>query len=133
MDTGSGLTTWTVRVGAVRSEGPRLLSDLVDRVARDCRGHLEVEDRDRLHPVVASVRGGRHRVAGLPVVASNHVDSETVFWGIPRAHTVLVMRNRTEVERFPNVKQDGIWIRAISRLGLAFLNEAGVVRGYDAA
>jgi hypothetical protein len=43
----------------------------------------------------------------------------------------LVMRKGAKVERFPNVQKDGIWIRAVSRLGIGFLNEPGVVRGYD--
>lgn len=73
------------------------------------------------------------RVVGLPVVVSDQVDAATLFWGIPKDHVVLVLRQGTKVERFDNVKQDGKWIRAVSRLGIAFLNPAGVVRGYDAA
>ncbi|WP_231120089.1 hypothetical protein [Mycobacterium colombiense] len=46
---------------------------------------------------------------------------------------MLVMRKGTRVEKFPNVQKDGIWVRAVSRLGIGFLNEPGVVRGYDAA
>jgi hypothetical protein len=46
---------------------------------------------------------------------------------------MFVQRKGTTVERFPAVDQDGTYIRAISRLGLAFLNPAGVVRGYDVA
>lgn len=72
-------------------------------------------------------------VAGLPVIVSDQVDAATLFWGIPQAHVVLVMRKGSKVEKFPNVKQDGLWIRAVSRLGIGFLNEPGVVRGYDAA
>ncbi len=72
-------------------------------------------------------------VAGLPVLVSDQVDASTLFWGVPKAHVMFVQRKGTTVERFPNVQQDGTWIRAVSRLGLAFLNEAGVVRGYDAA
>jgi hypothetical protein len=60
------------------------------------------------------------------------VDAFTLFWGTPNRHVMFVQRKGTTVERFPNVQQDGTWIRAASRLGLAFLNEAGVVRGYDA-
>jgi HK97 family phage major capsid protein len=72
-------------------------------------------------------------VAGLPVLISNQLDANTLFWGIPQKHVVLVMRNGTTVERFPAVYNDGTDIRAISRFGLAFLNEPGVIRGYDAA
>jgi HK97 family phage major capsid protein len=71
-------------------------------------------------------------VAGLPVIVSDQVDASTKFWGIPQAHVVLVMRKGTKVEKFPNVRQDGLWIRAVSRLGIGFLNEPGVVRGHDA-
>jgi hypothetical protein len=49
----------------------------------------------------------------------------------PKAHVVLVMRKGTKVERFPNVQKDGIWLRAVSRMGIGFLNPDGVVRGYD--
>jgi hypothetical protein len=38
------------------------------------------------------------------------------------------LRKGTKVERFPNVQRDGLWIRVISRLGVAFVNEPGVVR-----
>jgi hypothetical protein len=41
---------------------------------------------------------------------------------------MFVQRKGTTVARFPNVQHDGTWIRAVSRLGLAFLNEAGPFR-----
>jgi HK97 family phage major capsid protein len=72
-------------------------------------------------------------VAGLPVLVSDQVDSNTLFWGIPKQHVMFVQRKDTTVERFPAVQQDGTYIRAVSPIGLAFLNEAGVVRGYDVA
>jgi hypothetical protein len=72
-------------------------------------------------------------VAGLPVLVSDQVDAATLFWGIPKSHVVLVMRKGTTVERFPAVHQDGTYVRAVARFGLAFLNEAGVIRGYDSA
>ena len=72
-------------------------------------------------------------VAGLPVIVSDQVDANTKFWGIPQAHVVLVVRKGTRVERFPNVQKDGQWVRPVSRLGIGFLNEPGVVRGYDVA
>lgn len=72
------------------------------------------------------------RVVGLPVLRSTHVDANTLFWGIPKDHVNMVLREDTRVERFPNVQQDGLWVRAVARYGYAFTNEAGVVRGYDA-
>lgn len=71
-------------------------------------------------------------VAGLPVLRSNQVDAATLFWGIPEDHVKFVQRKGTTVERFPAVEKDGTWIRATSRIGIGFVNEAGVVRGYDA-
>lgn len=72
-------------------------------------------------------------IEGLPVLVSDQVDADTKFWGIPKAHVVLVIRKGTRVEKFPNVQKDGIWLRAIARHGIGFLNPAGVVRGYKIA
>jgi HK97 family phage major capsid protein len=71
-------------------------------------------------------------VAGLPVVVSDQVDVTTLFWGVPRDHIVLVNRLGTTVERFPAVEKDGTYVRAVARFGIGFLNEAGVIRGYNA-
>jgi hypothetical protein len=46
---------------------------------------------------------------------------------------MFVRRKATTVQRLPTVDKDGTWIRAVSRIGQASLNEAGVVRGYDAS
>lgn len=43
------------------------------------------------------------------------------------------MRKGTEVRKFDNVQRDGIWLRAVSRLGIGFLNEPGVIRGHKIA
>jgi hypothetical protein len=40
-------------------------------------------------------------VAGLPMLVADQVDTETVFWGIPQQHVVLLMRKGTAFERFP--------------------------------
>lgn len=72
-------------------------------------------------------------VAGLPVLVSDQVDADTVAWGIPREHVLFVQRTGTTVQQFHNVQQDGRWIRAVSRIGFAFVNEPGIVRLYDAA
>jgi HK97 family phage major capsid protein len=78
-------------------------------------------------PLIEFVEDGI-TVAGLPVLVSDQVDADTVAWGIPADHVKFVMRLGTKVEKFPNVQRDGIWLRAISRLGVAFVNEPGVVR-----
>ncbi|BBZ23905.1 phage major capsid protein [Mycolicibacter hiberniae] len=71
------------------------------------------------------------QVCGLPVLVSDQVDAGTVAWGIPKEHTLFVQRTGTEVSQFHNVQQDGRWIRATSRIGVAFVNEPGVVRIVD--
>ena len=67
-------------------------------------------------------------VAGLPVLTSTHVDAGTVAWGVDSTQQRYVVRKGTTVERFPSVTNDGQYVRAISRVGLGFLNPAGVVR-----
>jgi hypothetical protein len=66
----------------------------------------------------------RIAVAGLPVLVSDQVDANTVAWDIPQAHVMFVQRSGTTVEQFAAVDKDGTYIRAVSRIGLAFLNPA---------
>ena len=68
----------------------------------------------------------------MPVLTSIHVDSTTSAWGLDKTQIRFVQRKGTTVERFPSVTNDGQYVRAISRVGLGFLNPAGVVRLYDA-
>lgn len=67
-------------------------------------------------------------VAGLPVLTSTHVDADTVAWGIDKTQVQYVLRKGTTVERFDSITNDGLYLRAISRVGFGFLNPAGVVR-----
>lgn len=67
-------------------------------------------------------------VAGLPVVTSTHVDASTTAWGVDKRQLRYVLRRGTTVERFPSVTNDGLYVRAKSRIGQGFLNPAGVVR-----
>lgn len=67
-------------------------------------------------------------VAGLPVLTSTDVDADTVAWGVDSTQLRYVLRQGTTVERFPSVTNDGLYVRAISRVGFGFLNPAGVVR-----
>lgn len=78
-------------------------------------------------PLIEFVEDGI-TIAGLPVLTSTHVDAGTVAWGVDKTQQRYVLRKGTTVERFPSVTNDGLYVRAISRLGLGFLNEAGVVR-----
>jgi hypothetical protein len=40
-------------------------------------------------------------VAGLPVLVSDRVDADTLFWGIPKAHVVFVQRKGTRSSGSP--------------------------------
>lgn len=81
-------------------------------------------------PLIEFVEDGI-TVAGLPVITSTHVDAATVAWGVDKSQQRYVLRKGTTVERFPAVTTDGLYVRAISRVGLGFLNPAGVVRLHE--
>jgi hypothetical protein len=68
------------------------------------------------------------QIAGIPVITSIHVDVSTTAWGIDSTQQRYVLRQGTTVETFPYIDHDGIYIRAISRVGFGFLNPAGVIR-----
>ena len=74
-------------------------------------------------------------LAGLPVFVSPNVDALTLAWGIPKQRVVTVLRKGTEVVRSKDAGfyNDAVDIRAIARVGFAFLQPAAVVRLYDAA
>jgi HK97 family phage major capsid protein len=74
-------------------------------------------------------------VAGLPVLVSPKVDALTLAWGIPKARVVTVLRKGTEVvtSKDAGFYNDAVDIRAIARVGFAFLQPAAVVRLYDSA
>lgn len=71
------------------------------------------------------------RIAGLPVLISPHVAATTAFYGIDRSQSLLVIRKGTTVERSRDsaFRQDGVDVRAIARVGFAWVNPAGVIRG----
>ncbi|VEG58144.1 phage capsid protein [Mycolicibacterium aurum] len=133
VDTGAALTNLDPFVEArfaAEAAGSELTSWIVSPETAEALSKLKVGSGSN-QSLIQFVEDGL-TIAGLPVVRSNQVDAATLFWGIPKDHVVLVMREGTRVEKFPNVHQDGIWLRAVSRLGVGFLNEPGVVRGYDA-
>ena len=61
------------------------------------------------------------------MITSIHVDAATTAWGIDASQQRYVLRRGTTVETFPYVDHDGLYIRAISRVGFGFLNPAGVI------
>jgi HK97 family phage major capsid protein len=132
VDTGASLTNLdpfiSARYAAV-AHGSELTNWIVRPAVAEALSKLKVASGSN-QSLLQHVEDGIV-VAGLPVLVSDQVDPNTLFWGVPKAHVVFVQRKGTTVERFPAVDQDGTFIRAISRLGLAFLNPDGVVRGYD--
>jgi HK97 family phage major capsid protein len=114
----------TARYAALTA-GSTLTNWIVRPAIAEALSKLKVQSGSLL-PLLQFVEDGI-TIAGLPVLVSDQVDASTLFWGIPKDHVMFVQRAGTTVEQFPNVQQDGTWIRAISRLGLAFLNEAGSV------
>ena len=113
------------------ANGSELTSWIVSPTTAEALSKLKVQDGSN-QTLIQFVEDGI-TVAGLPVLVSDQVDAATLFWGIPSDHVKLVMRKGTTVERFPAVQQDGSYVRAVARFGLGFLNESGVVRGYDVA
>lgn len=81
-------------------------------------------------PLLELVADG-FRVAGIPVLTNAAVDADTFAWGIDSTRTKTVLRKGTEVKRFDAVNVDGIDIRAIARVGFAFLHPESVVRLHD--
>jgi HK97 family phage major capsid protein len=134
VDTGASLTNLDPFISArfaAEAAGSELTHWIVKPATAEALSKLKTTSGSN-QPLIEFVEDGI-TVVGLPVLRSNQVDAATLFWGIPSAHVQFVQRKGTTVERFPAVQQDGTWIRAVARLGLGFLNEAGVVRGYDAA
>jgi HK97 family phage major capsid protein len=132
VDTGASLTNLDAFVSAryaAQAAGSTLTNWIVRPAIAEALSKLKVETGSN-QSLLQFVDDGIV-VAGLPVLVSDQVDEDTLFWGVPSAHVMFVQRAGTTVERFPAVYNDGTDIRAISRLGLSFLNEAGVVRGWN--
>ncbi len=132
VDTGASLTNLDPFVSAryaALAEGSTLTNWIVRPAIAEALSKLKVASGSN-QSLLQFVEDGI-TVAGLPVLVSDQVDASTLFWGIPKQHVMFVQRTGTTVERFPNVQQDGTWIRVVSRLGLAYLNPAGIVRGFD--
>ncbi|SUA04013.1 phage capsid protein [Mycolicibacterium fortuitum] len=72
-------------------------------------------------------------VAGVKVLTNSNVDPATFAWGIDSTRTKTVLRKGTTVRKFDVVRQDAIDIRAIARVGFAFLHPQSIVRLHDAA
>lgn len=134
VDTGASLTNLDPFIEArfaAEDEGSTLTSWIVRPAIAKALSQLKIQSGSN-QSLLQFVDDGI-LVAGLPVLRSNQVDASTLFWGIPKDHVNVVVRKGTRVEKFPNVYKDGQLLRVTARYGIAFTNEPGIVRGYDAA
>ncbi len=111
---------------AAEAHRAKLSAWLMHPTTAEALSKLKVESGSNL-PLLEFVEDGI-TVAGLPVITSTHVDENTVAWGVDKSQVRYVLRKGSEIKRFDSVVNDGLWIRAISRVGFGFLNEPGVVR-----
>lgn len=129
VDTGAGITNLDPFVSArykAIANGSTLTSWIVSPDTAETLSNLKVQTGSN-QSLLQFVDDGIV-VAGLPVLVSDQIDEDTVAWGIPKAHSLFVQRKGTEVRNFHHVEKDGLWIRAVSRIGFGFTNEPGIVR-----
>lgn len=136
VDTGASITNLDAFVSArfaSEAAGSKLTSWIVRPAVAETLSKLKVATGSN-QSLISFVEDDL-RVVGLPVLISDQVDANTLFWGIPREHVVAVLRQGTEVEtsKDSGFYNDAVDIRAVARWGIGFLNPGGVVRGYDAA
>jgi HK97 family phage major capsid protein len=134
VDTGASLTNLDSFIAgryAAEAHGAKLTHWLMDPTTAETLSKLKTQSGSN-QPLLEFVEDGI-TVAGLPVLTSTDVDAATFAWGVDKSQLRYVLRRGTTVERFPSVTNDGQYVRAISRIGLGFLNPAGVIRLYDAA
>jgi HK97 family phage major capsid protein len=134
VDTGSSLTNLDKFVSAryaAEAQGAKLTHFVMKPATAETLSLLKKLSSGSNESLIAFVEDGL-RIAGVPVITSTSVDANTFAWGIDRSQQRYVLRTGTTVERFPSVTNDGQWVRAISRIGLGYLNPAGVVRLHDA-
>lgn len=78
-----------------------------------------------------ATRPGQRQILGIPLLTSPYVDTtDDVVWGIPKALTYMVIRQRAEVTTDASVyfTSDRLAVRAIVRLGFGFPAPAAVVK-----
>jgi hypothetical protein len=86
------------------------------------RGSLEAQKGTGSNePLLELVDEGMF-IAGIKVLTNPSVDAATFAWGIDSTRTKTVLRLGTEVQRFDVPRQDAIDVRAIARVGFAFLH-----------
>ncbi|BBX04312.1 hypothetical protein BST36_17345 [Mycolicibacterium moriokaense] len=134
VDTTDGLTSLDPFISAVfaaQANQGEVTSWIMHPEKAEVLSKLKKQTTGSNEPLIEIVQDG-FRILGRPVILSTAVDTDTDFWGISKAHNVLVIRTGTSVERstqsaFLNYAVD---VMANFRYGIGFLHEAANVRGY---
>ena len=137
VDTGTGITNVDPFVQAIfkaKLVGAKLTHWLMNPAVAETVAKLKKATGSNEHLISFDARG-ELSILGLPVLTHSGVDAATQFWGIPSDRVVTVLRKDAEVSRSQDsgFYNDALDVRAITRVGIGFLHEAAVVRGYDAA
>ncbi|MGY4869791.1 phage major capsid protein [Mycolicibacterium elephantis] len=137
VDTGAAITNTDPFVEAVfkaKAVGAKLTHWLMAPGTAETLAKIKKANGSNESLIAFDARG-ELSVLGLPVMTHPDVDNATLFWGIPSDRVVTVLRKDAEVTRSKDsgFYNDALDVRAITRVGVGFLHEAAVVRGYDAA
>ncbi|SRX93242.1 phage capsid protein [Gordonia sp. KTR9] [Mycobacterium shimoidei] len=137
VDTGAAITNtdpFVQAVFAAKAVGAKLTHWLMAPSTAETLAKIKKAEASNESLIAFDARG-ELSVLGLPVLTLPSVDEDTLFWGIPSDRVVTVLRKDAEVTRSKDsgFYNDALDVRAITRVGVGFLHEAAVVRGYDAA
>lgn len=134
VDTGAAISNLDPFVSAIfkaQSVGANISHWIVSPTVAETLSKLKKATGSN-EPLLELVADG-FRIAGIPVLIHPAVDADTFAWGIDSTRTLTVLRKGTEIKRFDAVNVDGVDVRAISRVGFAFLHTQANVRLYDAS
>lgn len=137
VDTGASITNtdpFVEAVFAAKAVGAKLTHWLMSPSTAEVLAKIKKASGSNESLIAFDARG-ELTVLGLPVLTLPSTDSNTLFWGIPSDRIVTVLRKDAEVTRSKDsgFYSDALDVRAITRVGVGFLHEAAVIRGYDAA
>lgn len=136
VDTGASITNLDPFIEAVykaQAVGAELNSWVMDPAVAETVSKLKKATGSNENLIGFNANG--LTILGLPVHTLAAVDANTLFWGIPKDRVVTVLRKDAEVTRSldSGFYNDALDVRAITRVGIGFLHQAAVIRGYDAA
>ncbi|ORA07422.1 phage major capsid protein [Mycobacterium arosiense] len=129
VDPGASLTSLDPFVDAryaAEAHGAKLTHWLMNPTVANTLSKIKVQSGSQQN--LLSFVEDKVLVAGLPVITSTHVDADSTAWGVDKTQLRYVLRQGSTVEKFDSITNDGLYVRAKSRVGFGFLNPAGVVR-----